>query len=162
MEFKLSGIMKTNKKILGAKITVYNNIKFLSKLECDCYKLLENSGLLFWYEPETITLVDGFYPNNINIYAPSKKLVGKKIKYGKCLSKQTGKIRKITYTPDFKVEKDNCVYYFDAKGQPNDTYPIRKKLFLNYLETLPKDKTYYFIEPHSLSQMKEAINIIKL
>ena len=45
-----------NKKILGTKIKVYKGIKFKSTLECNCYKLLEASGLEFSHEAEKTTL----------------------------------------------------------------------------------------------------------
>ena len=49
----------SNKKILNAKSTSYNDINFKSKLEVACYKKLAASGLSFAYEPETIVIWQG-------------------------------------------------------------------------------------------------------
>lgn len=146
----------TNKKILGTKTKIYKNIKFKSTLECNCYKLLENSGLEFSHEAEKTTLQESFKPT-IDIWAPSK--VKGINKLTPLLEKQTGTLIKITYTPDFIVIKGNYKIYIEAKGKPNDVYPYKKKLFLHSLE-LKNDYTYIFMEPHNLRQMKQAIEII--
>ena len=59
-----------NKKIKGAKISEYNNIKFKSSLECSCYKKLELSSLEFSYESEKIVLWEGVKPQSVKIYSP--------------------------------------------------------------------------------------------
>lgn len=151
--------MKENKKIKGATPKEYNNIKFRSILECSCYKKLLESGLKFSYEKERITLQEGFYPA-IPIYYPNKVKAGT---YAKELTLQNSKIRSITYTPDFIVFKGNYRIYIEVKGNPNDAYPRTRKLFLNYLNTLHKKEALkcMFFEPHTVSQMLQAIEIIK-
>ena len=133
-----------NKRILGASPISYNNIKFKSRLECSCYKKLEHSGLDFLYEGEKIVLLEGFKPENVTIYAPIRDRA----------------IVNITYTPDFIVTKGIYKIYFDVKGKENDTYPIKKKMFLKYLEDRNDGMKYMFFEPHSVTQMIQAINII--
>lgn len=147
-----------NKKILGATTLYYNNIKFRSKLECSCYKKLESSGLNFAYESQKFVLWEGTKPNNITIYAPNKIGVGK---YSKLLEQQTRALLNITYTPDFIVLKKDYRIYFDVKGKENDTYPIKKKMFLKYLNNLNDGYKYLFFEPHNIRQMLQAIDIIK-
>lgn len=146
-----------NKKIKGAKIVEYKNIKFRSKLELACYKKLEESGLEFSYETEKFILNKSFKPENIIIYVPKKLGVGK---YDKNLELSNKTILSITYTPDFIVVKDNYKIYFDVKGKENDTYPIKKKIFLKLLEEKNDDINYIFFEPHSVKQMLQAIEII--
>lgn len=146
-----------NKKIRGARTIEYKDVKFKSLLECSCYKKLESSGLDFSYESEKITLWKGIKPQNISIYSPKKIKLGK---YGRDLELQSRALLDITYTPDFVVTKNNYKIYFDVKGKENDTYPIKKKMFLKILEERNDGKQYLFFEPHNIRQMLQAINII--
>ena len=150
--------MNENKKIRGATPKEFNNIKFRSILECSCYKKLLESGLKFSYEKEKIILQEGFNPS-IPIYYPNKIKAGT---YAKELTLQSNRIRSITYTPDFIIFKDNYKIYIEVKGNPNDAYPRTRKLFLNYLETLNKNKASkcMFFEPHTVKQMQQTIDII--
>lgn len=143
-----------NKKILGATTLIYNNIKFKSKLEMSCYKKLQDSNLDFKYESEKFILLDGYYPN-IKVLAPNKIGLGK---YSKLMTIQNKKIRSITYTPDFIIKKNEYTIYIDVKGKENDTYPLKKKLFLKLIN---KDSYNIFIEPHSIKQMEEAIKYME-
>lgn len=147
-----------NKKIKGATSTEYKNIRFKSVLECSCYKKLEDSGLDFSYESEKITLWDGVKLQNTIVYAPKKIRAGK---YGKFLELQTRALLSTTYTPDFIVTKGDYKIYFDVKGKENDTYPIKKKMFLRTLEERSDGMKYMFFEPHNVRQMLQATEIIK-
>lgn len=147
----------TNKKIIGATSVEYAGIKFKSRLECSCFKKLESSGLRFSYEGERIILWKGLKLNNVTLYSPKKLKAGK---YNKILEKQTRALLNITYTPDFIVWKNDYIIYFDVKGKENDTYPIKKKMFLKYLEERNNGNKYIFIEPHSVRQMLQAIDFI--
>lgn len=146
-----------NKKIKGAVAVSYNGIKFKSKLEESCYKKLEAAGLDFSYESEKITLWEGVKLQNVLVYAPKKIRAGK---YGKTLELQTRALLSTTYTPDFVVIKGNYKIYFDVKGKENDTYPIKKKMFLRTLEERNDGIQYLFFEPHNVRQMLQAIDII--
>lgn len=149
---------EVNKKIKGAREVIFDNIKFKSKLELACYKRFKEAGLNFSYEPEKIVLWEGFKPSLVSIYLPKKESRGR---YRSILEKQTKKLLNITYTPDFVVIKDKYKIYLDVKGMPNDTYPIKKKLFLKVLEDRNDDFNYLFIEPHNIRQITQAIEIIK-
>lgn len=146
-----------NKKIKGAVVTTYNGIKFKSKLEESCYKKLEAAGLNFSHESEKITLWEGVKLQNTLVYAPKKIRIGK---YGSTLELQTRALLNTTYTPDFIVNKGNYKIYFDVKGKENDTYPIKKKMFLKVLEERNDGLNYLFFEPHNVRQMLQAIDII--
>lgn len=148
---------QTNKKVLGARSTIYKGIKLKSILEYSCYKKLEASGLSFSYESEKITLWEGCKLDKVLVYAPKKIKPGV---YGKDLLWQKRALLKTTYTPDFIVNKDNYKIYFDVKGKENDVYPIKKKMFLKILENRNDEKTYIFFEPHNVRQMLQAIKII--
>lgn len=151
--------MAENKKIKNATEVVFDNIKFRSIFEKDCYILLKQEGIKFMYEGKKIILLQGFYPSDqlqvFDLYKPkgSTKIFGN----------NTRKILDMTYTPDFYIQMDSVDIYIEAKGNPNDTYPLKKKLFLDYLrkESLETGKKYIFFEPHSKRQMREVIRIIK-
>ena len=166
-----------NKKILGTKQIVIDDITFKSTLEASCYRMLKESGLTFLHESEKVVLCESVKPLNITIYTPSilkdaevkyrnvrcksdktKVIQIARVKRG--LTLQTRKLLGITYTPDFLVMKDNFRIYLDIKGFANDTYPLKLKLFLNMLEKRNDGFRYVFIEPHSLEQMGKAIEII--
>lgn len=153
-----SGILEENKKIKGAKEVIFDNIKFKSRLEMTCYKKFKEAGLDFSYEPEKVILWEGFKPSSILIYSPKKEGRGS---YRGNLELQEKKLLNVTYTPDFVVTKDKCKIYLDVKGMPNDTYPIKKKLFLKVLEERNDGYNYLFIEPHNIRQINQAIEIIK-
>lgn len=147
-----------NKKIKNASQSTYKDIIFKSRLEVSCYKLLEKTNLSFTYEGEKISLWEGIKLRDTIVYCPNKKSRGN---YGRELVKQTRALLDITYTPDFKIIKGNRVIYIDVKGMTNDTYPIKKKMFLKYLEEKNDNNTYYFFEPHSVRQIKETIDFIE-
>ncbi len=147
-----------NKKIKGATSTEYKGIKFRSILECSCYKKLEASGFDFSYESERISLWEGVKLQKTQVYAPKKLGVGR---YDKFLEIQTRALLNTTYTPDFIVNKGNYKIYFDVKGKENDTYPIKKKMFLKILEERDDGINYIFFEPHNVRQMLQSIEIIK-
>lgn len=150
--------MLSNKRIRGATSTVYNGIQFKSMLECSCYKKLHEAGLTFSYEKERVFLWEGVKLQKTLVYSPKKIRAGK---YGKDLELQTRTLLNITYTPDFIVYKGDYQIYFDVKGKENDTYPIKKKMFLKHLEERNDGKKYIFFEPHNVRQMLQAIEIIK-
>lgn len=150
--------MKENKKIRGATSIRYSDITFKSCLECSCYKKLELSGLDFAYESEKVILWEGTKLNKVLFYSPKKIKLGK---YNKILELQKRALLNITYTPDFVVTKNNYKIYFDVKGKENETYPIKKKMFLKILENRNDGIRYLFFEPHTVKQMLQAIEIIK-
>jgi len=155
--------LSVNKKIKGAVTHIYNGIKFRSGLEVSSYKKLELSGLTFSYESERILLWKGLKLKEVQVIAPNKISAGK---YTRELFQQTRALLNITYTPDFIVRYKDYKIYFDVKGMPNDTYPIKKKMLLRVLEERSLDPDdhykYMFFEPHNVGQMEESIKLIKL
>lgn len=148
---------KENKKIKNTNPKEFDGIKFKSTFECNCYKHLKESNLEFSYESEKITLWEGIKLDKVIFMAPKKLSLGK---YGKVLEYNNKKLINITYTPDFILTKGKYKIYMDIKGKENDVYPIKRKMFLKYLEE-KDDFIYYFFEPHSIKQLKEAIELIK-
>lgn len=136
--------MTTNKKIKNATSVEYDGIKFKSKLELTIYKALKEKGLNPLYECNKFILQEGF--------RPSKPYYLK----GICPKTASGyaKIIQITYTPDFTVEYGDKILFIEAKGKQNDSYPIKRKLFLKYLESMSNS---YFMEVYSKKDLLESL-----
>ena len=90
--------------------TVYNNIKFDSKLECQFF----------------ITLLQAKKENKIKDFDLQPKFIlqDKFEKHGK-------KYRAITYTADFRIyTNDGKCHIVDCKGVETNEFKIKKKLFI--------------------------------
>lgn len=146
-----------NKKVKNTQPVEYNNIHFRSKLEMFCYKEAKQRDLDIIYEPEKIVLLPAYEPKNVTVLTPKKT----KDKYK--LLNYYNKIRAITYTPDFIVYHNDYIIFIETKGRPNDSYPLKKKMFLHFCEkSLSKKlkKHIVFMEPHNQSQVIECLNLI--
>lgn len=139
-----------NKKILGATSLVSDNITFKSKLEVTIYKELLRAGFNPKYEEQKFVIWEGI--------KPTKLFYNRDIKT-KMLKLDMGKMRDITYTPDFTFKHKKYLIIIEAKGFENDTFPIKKKLFRGLLETM-KTPVIYF-EVYTKKQLVQAIEIIK-
>lgn len=154
-----SGLKNTNKKVRGATPNTYDGIKFRSALERGTYQLLKAAGFDVKYEPITYHLWEGIKLRSVRQVAPNRDKSGK---YSKDLFEQTAKLQDIKLTPDFEIEVGYYKIILEAKGNPNDVYPLKKKMLLKWLEDWsPDDYQYIYIEAHSLYQVKQAIEIIK-
>lgn len=132
-----------NRKVINARESVYDNIKFRSKSEQTMYMLLKDSGLEFEYEPSPIILLEGFYP--------SSWICGEKETKSKC--------RAITYTPDFYIRKNEILFIVEIKGFMTDRYPLKRKMLLKYITD--KMRNTVFLELHTKKDMIKAIDRIK-
>lgn len=144
-----------NKKIKGATAVDFEGIHFKSKSERSCYIKLREAGFEVIYEPERCVVWKGGRLEKVISYQPSKK-------NRREVEATTRPLLPITYTPDFLVVSGNVICYFDIKGYANDRYPMKKKMFLKYLEeTGSSDCTYLFFEINSVSQLLHSIKIIQ-
>lgn len=134
----------TNKKVKNAQITIYDNIKFKSRLEVYAYKKLKEAGFEFGYETTTFTLWEGFKPINVEYYKPNTK--GDIVMVEK-------KVQNITYTPDFVGNG----WILETKGRENDAYPIKCKMFRKLIEN---SEYKLFLEPHSQKHVDICIQQI--
>tara|TARA_Y100000361_G_C10992308_1_gene254788 strand:- start:203 stop:592 length:390 start_codon:yes stop_codon:yes gene_type:complete len=92
----------------GNKKIIFNDIKFDSKLELYCYKLLNEMGVSFTFQKKII-LVDKFRYNNKTI-------------------------RAITLTVDFVIENEDRTIYLDTKGFATEVAKIKYKMLKNKLK----------------------------
>lgn len=134
------------------KSIIYDNIKFKSILEKRAYQLYKEAGFNPEYEPVSFIIAEKLtLDKNVKFYKPFKKV----------LSCNRKILRPITYTPDFIFKVGPNVIIVDTKGLPNETYPLKIKLFLTKCHQIYKNESVYFFEPHSISQIKQSIQIIQ-
>jgi hypothetical protein len=139
-----------NKKVKNATSLTYEGIKFKSKQELNVYKLLISNGFNPHYEEKTFCLFKGFKPS-IPFFTKSK---GSGV-----LKSSTSKLRDITYTPDFTFMYKDYLIIVEVKGFQNDVYPIKRKLFRRYLETIKTN--CIFFEIFTIANTIEMVNILK-
>lgn len=120
---------KKNKKVKNATKKTVDGIDFKSKLEVYCYQQLKENNIHAKYEEHKFEMIPPF------------EYDGKKV-------------RKMTYTPDF-VGKD---FVIECKGNPNDAFPLRWKIFKYYL--YKNDIKYNLYLPRSKKQIDETIEKI--
>lgn len=122
--------MKKNKKVKNATKKTIDGISFKSKLEVHCYEQLKSNNIPAEYENHKFEILPPFEYN------------GKKV-------------RKMTYTPDF-VGKN---FIIECKGNPNDAFPLRWKIFKYYL--YKNNIQYDLYLPRSMKQVDETVEKIK-
>lgn len=122
---------KKEGKVRNATPTEYDGIKFRSKLEMYTYKKLREARINADYEQHRFELLPAFVA-----------LSGKKY-------------RAMTYLPDF-VGKN---FIIECKGFPNESWPLRKKLF-EY--ALVRDNLKYdFYEVHTQKEVDTLVLNLK-
>lgn len=139
-----------NKKIRGATSLVSDGILFKSQLEVVIYKELLRAGFNPKYEERKFVIWEGI--------KPTKPFYNRDIQT-KMLKLDMGKMRDITYTPDFTFEYKNHLVIIEAKGFENDTFPIKKKLFRGLLEKM--ETSVIYLEVYTKKQLLQAIEILK-
>ena len=136
---------KTGKKTIQSKKGVYDNIQFASQLEIHFYKLLKENNIEFEYESEVFELVESFHSDNISYERTATKPLE---------NRGEKNVRNIKYTPDFTSKDWIC----ENKGRPNESFPIRWKLFKRLLH-LNNDKRVLY-KPQSQADNKLVIEDI--
>ena len=135
-----------NKKVRNATAKVYKGIKFRSKLELFTSSKLEDAGIDALYEKKKYVLQEGFR-YSATVYEPHKT---------KGYIPTTTKIRDITYTPDFVDPHGRWI--IEVKGFANDVFPIKWKMFKNYL--MQQDDPPVLFLPRNQKQVLETIELI--
>lgn len=158
-----------NHKIRNATKSHIKGITFKSTLEKTIYNTLLQEGFKPEYEPKTFTLWDGFTPLIPYYDKETDKQQEKRLiefpnsSKSKILVLKNAKIIGIRYTPDFYFKYKDVNIYIEAKGFENDVFYIKKKMFVNYLGNLYKEKgikSMYF-EIYTRRQLLQALQIIK-
>lgn len=121
-----------NKKVRNATPNIFNGIRFRSRLETYAYQQLSLANIPFEYEPIKFELL------------PTFKFLDKVI-------------RAITLTPDFIGDN----FILEVKGHPNDSFPMKWKMFLHHLLTKGLEDKYTLYIAHSQKEVRECIEKIK-
>ena len=142
-----------NKKVRNATILEYYGKTFKSKLELHCYKQLKEHNIKFKYEEIKYELVPSFKFEN-----DSYELF--KVKGIRTFGKQRPLVRSISYTPDFvgTYPGSKKKFIIETKGNPNDAFPLRWKLFKRYLQMKKADIDLYM--PRNQKQVNEVVELI--
>ena len=142
--------MSENRKIKGATpYQAFDGTWMASKLETSVYKWLFELGFEPKYEPEVFTYWEGPRPT-VPFFDLSKSRHNQR---------NMKKLVDMKYTPDFIFMYKDIKVIVEAKGRENDQFPIRKKLFRAYLETL--DYPVIYAEIYTKRQLKEFIETLR-
>ncbi len=130
-----------------SKKVIVDNIEFKSGLEAYMYKALKAANIKAQYEGISYELIPSFdfknkcYERQANSKGDYKERGGKNI-------------RAITYTPDFVGRG----FIIECKGRPNESFPIRWKLFKMYLFHTRSEVTLY--KPQNQKECDETVSLI--
>jgi len=133
--------------VVSKKITV-DGIKFASGLEAYMYKALKKAKIKADYEKRTFEIFEGFDFTNESY---ERQANGK----GDMVNRGNKKVLGIKYTPDFEG-KD---FIIECKGRPNDTFPLRWKMFKKHVSRYLRN--YKLYKHQRQSECDEVINLIK-
>ena len=120
-----------------SKKIVYDGITFASGLEKYMYKALQDAGIRCEYEKYTFELLPSFTFENDCF---EKQSNGK----GDFINRGNKKVLNLKYTPDFF----GYDFIIETKGRANDSFPLRWKLFKNYLKQQNIKTTLYKPQNH--------------
>ena len=132
--------------VVSKKVT-YDGINFASGLEKYMYQVLKKAKIKATYEGETFVLLDGFHFEN-EVYERQSNSKGDFKNRGE------KRILPIKYTPDF-IGKD---FIIETKGRPNESFPMRWKLFKRLVMTQFPNVTLY--KPQNQKECDETVSII--
>ena len=139
--------IKRKKGPVRAKKVSFDGITFASGLEKYMYIALKKAKLYAEYEGMTFTLLEAF---NFNVDSYERQANGK----GDMVNRGQKKIQSIKYTPDFVSPS----FIIECKGRANESFPLRWKMFKNYINKHMKHVTLY--KPQNQKECDEVINLI--
>lgn len=142
--------MSENKKIRNARHIVFDGIEFKSVTEKTLYRALKELGHNPVYEGMTFTYWTGPRPKT-HFYDRNNSTRHNQLNMTKLVD--------MKYTPDFTFYYKDILVIIEAKGFENDQFPIRKKLFRAYLDTLTEPIVY--AEIFTKRQLLEFLHTIE-
>ena len=132
--------------VRSKKVTI-DGITFASGLEKYMYLALKKAKIKARYEGKTYVLQDSLVFNNKSY---EKQSNGK----GEFKNRGEKKILNIKYTPDFVSDS----FIIECKGRANESFPIRWKMFKNYVKEHLKHVILY--KPQNQKDCDEVIKLI--
>ena len=133
--------------LVRAKKVTFDGIKFASGLEKYMYKALKKAKIKALYEGATFVLQEAF---DFKIDSFERQANGK----GEMVNRGQKKILNIKYTPDFVSDS----FIIECKGRANESFPIRWKMFKNYVKEHYPHVTLY--KPQNQKECDEVIKLI--
>jgi len=130
-----------------SKKIVYDGITFASGLEKYMYIALQKAKIDFEYEGKTFELVPSFTFKNECFERQSN---GK----GDFINRGCKKVLNLKYTPDF-IGTD---FIIETKGRANDSFPLRWKLFKEWMMDNNDDRALY--KPQTNGECDITIELI--
>ena len=137
---------KSNQKIRNATPTVYNGVKYRSRLEVFTAKALDDAKLVNEYEKNKFLLADKFVFSPVSFETYTKKGI-------KTFGIARENVQHITYTPDFV--DPNFKWLIECKGYRTDSFDIKWKMFKKYLTDNDIKMDLYL--PENQNQVKQVI-----
>lgn len=128
-------IQKENKKVKNATVIIAHGIRFKSNLELTMFNLLKMHKFDFKYEEMTFVIVPSFFYRGV-------------------------KIQQIGYTPDFTLVLNDILIIIETKGRPNDSWPIREKLFKKHLVDNNLSNDTIYVMPRNTAQCSSLIRAL--
>ena len=138
---------KRKKGPVRSKKVTFDGITFASGLEKYMYQALKKSKIYAEYECMTFTLQDSF---NFNVDSYERQANGK----GEMVNRGQKKIQSIKYTPDFISPS----FIIECKGRANESFPIRWKMFKNFIKNNMPYVTLY--KPQNQKECDKVIELI--
>ena len=139
--------IKRKRGPVRSKKDTVDGITFASGLEKYMYLALKEAKIEARYEGETYVLQDSFVFNNKSYEQQSN---GK----GEFKNRGEKQILNIKYTPDFVSDS----FIIECKGRANESFPIRWKMFKNYVKEHLKHVILY--KPQNQKDCDEVIRLI--
>ena len=130
-----------------AKKVTFDGITFASGLERYMYQALKKAKIKAKYEGQTYVLQEAF---NFKIDSFERQANGK----GDMVNRGQKKILNIKYTPDFVSDS----FIIECKGRANESFPIRWKMFKNYVNRNMKHVTLY--KPQNQKECDKVVELI--
>ena len=130
-----------------AKKVTFDGIQFASGLEKYMYQALKKAKIHAIYEGATFVLQEHFM---FDTDSYERQANGK----GDMVNRGQKKIQNIKYTPDFVSDS----FIIECKGRANESFPIRWKMFKNYVKEHLKHVTLY--KPQNQKDCDEVIKLI--
>ncbi len=139
---------KRKKGPVRSKKVTFDGITFASGLERYMYQALKKAKIKAKYEGQTYVLQEAF---NFKIDSFERQANGK----GDMVNRGQKKILNIKYTPDFVSDS----FIIECKGRANESFPIRWKMFKNYVNQNLKHVTLY--KPQNQKECDKVVELIK-
>ena len=139
--------IKRKRGPVRSKKVTFDGITFASGLEKYMYQALKKAKIYSEYEGMTFTLQDAFM---FDVSSYERQANGK----GDMVDRGQKKIQSIKYTPDFISPS----FIIECKGRANESFPIRWKMFKNFIKNEMPRVTLY--KPQNQKECDKVVELI--